>query len=438
MNAQQLQQELIDEAVRAYQRRLHIAYKMPGGLLTLKTVDDKLDRLLSSVASFGPKVLDHPSLRQAYEQEASRMAATYLRCALAAQMYREHPRELEPVVAFHAKVHANTTAWALGAFPVGEHDFDFDCAHLAQMLTHSDPLVVRVAVMALGHRAGMSQCALLLAQRKRWHGRHSDELDRTFDRVQAQLGLPVETDQWSSNMQRHGVGHALQMLAYNGQAGRLVSVSQLVKIARSEQGDAQEMAWTLALLADRTHALSELMPESENMPESTCHRLWAFAGHWTPLARQFKSISGLPLSHSQQDLLACSLGAYGLATLQASPPEQLQGLLREQVLTMFFKGHIDLHNEADVAAWDSDQMVAQPMHAVQMRWGRCLPIGHGQPVQEQAYHMLSSRMRRALLWELRHWRSPRVSFGPDPLAHTRLQMAWLQTQQDAAAADVQA
>jgi hypothetical protein len=437
-DAQQLQQELLQEAVRAYQRRLHMAYKMSGALLALKAVDDKLDGLVSAVASFGPLTLDHPSLRQAYEREESRVAAVYLRCALAAQMYRTHPHALEPVVKFHASLHVDTVAQALGSFPVGEHDFDFDCSHLVDLLGAAQAPVVRVAVMALGQRAGMSKIALLLGTRRRWYGQHSDELDGTLDLIQAQLGVPVEHDQWARNMQRHGVSHALQMLAHSGQAGRQVSAAQLVAVAQAQQGEAQEMAWMLALLADRSHALAKLAASQQTMEPPLCQRLWAFAGHWPELAQQFKLVSSLPLSSELQDVLGCSLGMKAVAAIAASAPGQLPNALREQVLKIFWRGHIDLHNQADTADWDSGLIVAQSMGEVQLRWGQCLPIGHGGPVQEQAYHVLSWRLRRALLWELRHWRAPRAVLGPGPLTHARLQMAWLQTQQDVAEATLQA
>jgi hypothetical protein len=146
----------------------------------------------------------------------------------------------------------------------------------------------------------------------------------------------------------------------------------------------------------------------------------------------------LPLSSELQDVLGCSLGMKAVAAIAASAPGQLSSELREQVLKMFWRGHIDLHNQADTADWASGLIVAQSMGEVQLRWGQCLPIGHGGPVQEQAYHVLSWRLRRALLWELRHWRAPRAVLGPGPLTHARLQMAWLQTQQDVAEATLQA
>lgn len=433
LSAQELQHELIEEAVRAVQRRRHIAYKMPGGLLALKAVDEKLQLLVASLASFGPTVLMHPSLESVAKNPSTETAAAYVRCALAAQLHGQHPKVLEPVVNTLVEKNLAEVVQALSDFPTGKHDFDFDCRHLVHLLEHREARVVHAAIWALSQRAGLSQAAVLLAQRQRWYGKHSASLDKAFDLVQAQLGLPLESQDWTKNLQRHGAEFALRMLAYSGQAGKAVDAGQLCALAISEKDDVQEMAWTLAILSDRAQALSALSRAQPPAPLNL--RMLALAGHWPAMQTQLKPIQSNELSSEQQDMLLCCLGTQAVSAIQASTPEQVQTQLREQMLKVFWRGHIDLHNEADSADWESDQIVAQPMDAVQLRWGQCLSIGHGQPVQVQAYHQLSARMRRALLWELRHWRTPAPKLGPPVLSNARLQMAWLQTQADASDLD---
>jgi hypothetical protein len=402
-------------------------------LLALKAVDEKLQLLVASLASFGSTVLMHASLHDATQNPSTQTAAAYVRCALAAQLHGQHPKVLAPVVNELVGKNLAQVVQALGDFPVGKHDFDFDCRHLVQLLEHSEAQVVHAAIWALNQRAGLSQAAGLLAQRQRWYGKHSASLDKAFDLVQAQLGVPVESSDWTKNLQRHGAEFALRMLAYSGQAGKAVDAGQLCALAISEKDDVQEMAWTLAILSDRAQALAALSRAQPPAPLNL--RMLALAGHWPAMQTQLKPIQSVELSSEQQDMLLCCLGAQAVSALQASAPEQVQTQLREQMLKVFWRGHIDLHNEADSADWESEQIVAQPMDAVQLRWGRCLSIGHGQPLQAQAYHELSARMRRALLWELRHWRAPVPRLGPPVLSNARLQMAWLQTQADASDLD---
>lgn len=432
----QLMTELIDESIRARRRRLTLTRTHDYTLNALRAVDAQLDRNVQALASLGMETLDacDAKIRASSGQTDEETAGVHLLCAVAVQMPPGKDRDtaLHGIVQQLCPQFPDAVRDALWFFPATPHMFVVRHDHVRLLLGSPDEQVRQLAAEIAGLR-GARDSADLIARQLIALAPGGGEARRTYELafVRMGLGLP-QPDTHARSIGQLLAGeasdqqHGLSLLLAAGQA-HLFSARQYLKLAEQAFGPLAHFAWSLATLRDPLLAVSASAEHS--LPAPLQQRILAFAGALPGLIDVVDELTArpAPITSTQADMLLTVLGELPASVLARPIDSQArEAELRAIFLQAMRQSHVNVHNDADIAPWQSARLLTQDALAkhARVRYGqRCAD----KPVlpTELVSHM-SPYMRQLLYWEQSACAQQPFGFDLSPYANARLQLNTLQ------------
>lgn len=434
-SAHQLIAELIDESIRARQRRLHVTGSTECTLYALKAVDAKLDNNIRALASFGSDALTACEARVDASQGVRRDAAVHLHCAVAVQS-ADHPSTnqlLLQLVRRHHEQHTLAVRDALWFFPAGATDFDIRHGHIDLLLGQSDP-----TLQLFGVWAGLLRGALQAAA---WATDHlspiehdpqssDDALRRCCELALANLAAELPPDErcrWLLGGNVADRRHALDLLASSGKAAQHLGVDGCLTMAECADAALQRQAWFTASSMDPV-ACAAAARRSQTLSDEWRTSLLALGGAPEDLIRIVAAVcaNDQPPRPECSDALHLMLGHVPVAVRQ-TPIDRLlrESQLRSDVLHAFRRAHVNVQNQADECAWDPSLWLAPESlnSRVRLRYGQRLVDRQVIGLPAEIASRLSAMVRQALYWE--QARAEHTSFGRGLSAYAHARMQYL-------------
>ena len=437
-SAQNLIDELLDESIRARQRRVHITSSTEATLYALKAVDAKLDENLRALASFGIGTLAICEQRLDQASSAERDAAVHLLCAVAVQLPASKQRDeaILNIVKRHWSTHKQAVNDALWFFPVGLSEFDIRHDHVMLLIGQGDPNLQHIGVTLAACR-GVMQAGPWVYDKLRELGIASDgPLQRACEMTLACLNLCLPQEQrllallkGADDAQRH----ALQLIAQSGQARQLLDAPHYLSLTNTSDQTVQQLAWCLAALADPQACATALNGPLQLAVELRT-RLGALVGSPRALIHCVQAITAqdTPPHAEGSDALLVLLGQVPVGVNQ-TPIEPLarSAQLRTYVLQCLRHSHVNVNNEADVCPWEPAQFLAPESltTATRLRYGQRLHAPQPGCIPVEIASRLSAAMRQTLYWEQACARGHSFGFGLSAYANARMQYSVLNAAQ---------
>lgn len=436
-SAQDLISELLDESIRARQRRVHITSNTEATLYALKAVDAKFDDNLRALASFGFGTLEQCEQRLRAANATEKDAAVHVLCALAVQLPASTQRDeaILNIVKRYWGGHTQSVSDALWFFPVGLSEFDIRHDHVILLLKQADPAVQHIGVTLAACRGAMEAGPWVYDKWRQLKGEDT-ALYRACELTLACLGLNPPPEQRLADLLTGPIGarkHALELIAQSGHARKLLGVSRYLDLAAIEDSAAHPLSWYLAALAD-PQACAIALCGAPQVADELRVRVGALIGAPRDLIDCVQAITAqdTPPGAAHRDALLVLLGQVPVAAIQTPiDPQMRSAQLRTHVLQCLRHSHVNVNNEADVCPWEPEQFLAPESLATttRLRFGQRLHAPQPGCIPVEIASRLSAPMRQALYWEQACAHGHSFGFGLLAYANARMQYSVLHAAQ---------
>jgi hypothetical protein len=366
-----LLEDLLDQGIRARQRRNFIADHPGQNFAALRVTDASIDRTLLAASVYGIEV--GPLLDQRISQSSGdeRDAAVFLRIAFAVQTGESG---LFQLVEEHLADHPRAVHEAMRFYPVPSNKLGDDPGHIVSLFERSKahktlaPLAVRLA----GERdvKGLRQSIEPLLE--------APDLAADAHYALACMGF---AEQASANfVQRHLESKDPNLLAVGLRICAVdpkLSNSHALKHALDIIPDQADAAWAI-LACHFPRQTLDYAVNSTSMDLALKIRLAAFTGYADGAVALCLSLAEREgcVTPAEADLLLLVLGEVPLEA-RSEPNDQptKSRALRELLLRVFEQAHIEVNNDADRCPWKLDLILANRDHAssIRIRNGKRMP-----------------------------------------------------------------
>lgn len=366
---------MIDQAIRARQRRILIADNPSQKLSALRVCDSALDQAVISLSLYGADAGLQLEARIASSTGAAREAAVFLRVALVV-----HTRDsaLMDLTREYLADYPRTIRDAYWFYPVPIGPFDDHTEHIVSLFDKSKetPALQVLALELIGRRDVkklrqqvrlLPEDSILAPQVHLAMARlgDADQLTRQF--VNASL-LPDQ--QTPNKIYAHA---AMEIAAIDP---RLLDKTVLGQILGAEYGESIDTAWAIAACWD-PQSLYHYAKTREDLPSTLMLRIVAVTGYIAGIIAACADMANSTgtITAQQADVLVLALGQVPPeARCEPNDQEQKSKALRSLLLRVCRAAHIPLNNDADRCPWDANAILAQPDQSdnVRLRAGAVL------------------------------------------------------------------
>jgi hypothetical protein len=390
-----LLEDLLDQGIRAGQRRNFTADNPNQNLSALRAADTTIDRAIQAAIFYGPQVIPLLDQRIAETSGGARDAAVFLRIAFAVQTSED---DLFNLVVRYRADHHWAVHQALRFFPIPQNSFQDDTSHIVTLFEESqqrkslDSLTVRLA----GERD-------VKPLRERIEALTEDpDLAAEAHFALACMGVATQdqatfTQQCLQSDDPKKVSEGLRICAVDT---RLADNHDL-KNAIDLMGHEADVAWViLACHYPRQTFLYAI--ENDRLDTALKVRLAALTGYpdgIVALCAELAEREGC-ITPIEADVLALVLGKIPVEAC-ADPNNQSakSRALRQLLLQVFQQAHIAVHNDADRCPWQPELILADPEQAASIRLRDGKRMTNTLPVLGQAVFRVTHPLRQWLYIE---------------------------------------
>lgn len=364
---------LLDEAMRARRRRVMGADNPALNLHALRVADNALDRLVQAAAMYGREAAARLDERIGELTGGAQEAAVFLRIALA---MHTHEGAIAALAARHLAAFPRAVRDACWFYPVPNGPLSDRATCLPDLFdAGADSVPLRRLAIEL---AGLRGDARL-------RGPLQALLEDPHYAAPAHVAL-ARLGQATGATRRY----AAQCLA-TGDPGQIavameamacaphIAGADLLRKALDADPDNADPAWAIAVSRDARAMLDEASARP-GLPAGLHARITALGGFPADIVMACAAMAGAesPVTREQADLLELTLGAVP-AEARCAPNDHAakSRALRALVLQALRQAHVGVRNDADIAPWEPQAILADPVQAatVRLRGGMALPAG---------------------------------------------------------------
>ncbi|ATQ74206.1 hypothetical protein CR152_06605 [Massilia violaceinigra] len=387
--------DTLDQAIRARQRRVMMADNLVVNLAALRVPDRSLDSLLQAAAMYGRDAVLQLDSRLATLNGPRKEAAVFLRIALAVQS--GDPALCQLAATFHTEFR-RAVLDGCAFYPVPGGTFSGNDDHIVQLFSFSSTVpALRPIALAL---AGMRDVKRLAA-----------EIDALRDDPQwagpAYLALtrmgaaPPDTSNFIEDALQSvspaQVALAMDLIAADP---RVISNEQLLQASARMDADTDN-AWLIAACR-APRAVYERAAASTSIAYPLLLQISALTGYLDGVIRACHAIAATPgpITQLEADLLTLVLGELPVEARCAPNDGHAKSLaLRNLLLRTCRNAHVPVCNDADICAWNVDEILANPQAAYGIRFRNGAPLTQQVPPLNSVVFEVSHTMRQALYIE---------------------------------------
>lgn len=404
--------DLIDRCLRAYQRRVLVADHPGQTLNALRVVDQEIDRDIQAAHLYGEPLRRLLDERLSTALPGQKASIVFMRTALAVQGATPVD-ELITLIRRGVLDQQRAVHDALRFFPVLPGMLSDHTQHIEALLqaTPRYPELLPLALQLVGERDVKKALPFAQAQ--------TQELEapgwahyalaclgqaKAATREYAELGL--------SSGNSLLIDDALRIYAVHPGLAQHEWLSLAPRIGSRQHG----IAWALSALSQPRATHDQITQfSSDALPDDIAHRLLAITGYVDGLIRFCHTACAMdgPLTADQSDVVLMVLGQLPLqARCQPNDPAAKHQSLRQLFIEVCRQSHIALRNDADIAAWEIEQLLANPAQDGMIR----LREGHRFNPSPDAVPPLTANLMQ-VTHALRQWLYvERAYHGQHPLA----------------------
>jgi len=415
-------EQIMDKAMRAWQRRCRLMADQGATLNALRVMDTQLEQCVVALSLdlAGADRLLLARIDEARAQGAGELAEwVFLRCALAIQC---RPAELPRWLDAELLEHPDEVRDALLFYPVPSSLLPERNDHILPFIKRQPSDCFPLWVELIGRRTLHERRGTLL------QAQQAQPLAAPVHLALLRLGIFNDA---SEAFVRHALAHGsaplqVQALQLVGMSGRRRLYRWGEGLLQSTHPPLQDLAWALHALDQPRRAVETALAwgiapagagqakaGAGRLPESIGWRVLALGGHLAGLMAACRCITAQagPVTGLQRDLLRLTLGQIPPALLQKPKlAEPKQQALRELMLQALRRAFVPLQNSADTAPWSLAAWASDPGRAAELRLREGRPQGvSSQPAALAAFPAfpavlpeLSQALRQWLYFERAH------------------------------------
>ena len=388
---------MLDEAMRARRRRVMVADNPAMNLTALRVTDETLDRLVRTAAMYGQEAAQQMDIRIDSLTGDAQAAAVFLRIALAVQV---HEPTLAELAARHLGAFPRAVRDACWFYPVPNGPLSDKAAHLHDLFeAGGDDAPLRLLAIELAGLRGEA----------RLRGQLLALLDDPHYSAPAQLAL-ARMGEASATTRRYAaqctatrepgqIGVAMELMACDPRIADDELLHQA--LALDVDPDVADPAWAIATCRDARAALDRASLRGD-LPAALEMRMLALGGYPADIivaCGEMAAADG-PITRAQADLLELTLGDVPAeARCEPNDKADKSRALRALLLRAFRQAHVGVRNDADIAAWEPQAILADPEKAARIRLRDGLALHGGVPALGRALPEVSHGLRHWLYIE---------------------------------------
>jgi hypothetical protein len=368
-----LLEELLDQGVRARQRRNFTADHPAQNLAALRVPDAAIDRVLQATAIYGMEAVPLLNQRIAEASGNARDAAVFLRIAFAVQTGEADM--VEQVAQYHND-HPRAVHEALRFFPVPQNKLADDHSHIISLFEYSQDheALAALAIRLAGERdvKALRSAIEPLFENPNLATEVHFALACMGTASQAEIAFVQQCLQ-SDDPAR--ITEGLRVCAVDTRLADGQDLKHAIDIL-AHQAD---IAW--AILACRYPRQTFVYAMSDDELDTAVKiRLAALTGYVdgvVALCIELAQREGC-VTPAEADVLELALGGIPME-VRCEPNDQAakSHALRQLLIQVCQRAHIAVHNDADRCPWQSELILADPEQAasVRLRNGQRMPQG---------------------------------------------------------------
>jgi hypothetical protein len=390
-----LLEELLDQGIRAAQRRNFTADNPNQNLAALRVPDTTIDRAIQAATLYGPQAIPLLDQRIAKGSGGTQDAAVFMRIAFAVQTGED---DLFDLVAQYRADHQRAVHQALRFFPIPQNSLQDDTSHLVTLFEKSQQhkSLASLAIRLAGERdvKALREAIEALVEDPDLAAEAHFALACMGFATQEQASYVQQCLQ-SDDPELRAAG--LRICAVDTRLADRHDLKNVIDIMAHEA----DIAWAiLACQYPRQTFLYAI--DNDQLDTALKVRLAALTGYpdgVVALCAELAEREGC-ITPIEADVLALALGKIPLET-RVEPNDQAakSRALRELLLQVFQQAHVTVHNDADRCPWQPELILADPEQAASIRLRDGKRMSNTLPVLGRAVFRVTHPLRQWLYIE---------------------------------------
>jgi hypothetical protein len=390
-----LLEELIDQGLRARQRRNFTVDHPAQTLAALRVPDGAIDRAVHAATLYGAEAIPLLDQRIAEASGGTQDAAIFLRIAFAVQIGEE---DIVDLVVRYWTDHPHAVHEALRFFPIPHNRLQDDSSHIITLFeqTQQDKALASLAIRLAGERdvKALREAIELLIEDPYLAADAHFALACMGHATQTQASFVQQCLQSDDPTK---ISEGLRICAVDT---RLVDTHDL-KNAIDVMAHEADVAWAILACHYPRQTFLYAMGEDEQNPALKV-RLAALAGYpdWVvALCGELAQREGC-ITPAEADVLNLVLGKVPVeARTEPNDTAAKSRALRQLLLQVFQQAHVAVHNDADRCPWQVDLILADLEQAASIRLRNGKRMTKTLPVLGQAVFRVTHPLRQWLYIE---------------------------------------